>query len=177
LAGSDKRQPGGADDRRKGDRRSGRHRRSGKDRRTTDAASVENDRRSGRERRTGERRSGLDRRAEGWQAVGLDAPTDDPALEAVLVEAALGARERAHAPFSHFKVGAALETAAGDIITGCNVENATYGLTMCAERVAIFKAVSEGHREFARVAVVADTASSCGSSAGTSRSCSPIWTA
>jgi cytidine deaminase len=75
----------------------------------------------------------------------------------VLVEAALAARERAHAPFSNFKVGAALETATGDIITGCNVENATYGLTMCAERVAIFKAISDGHREFVRVAVVADT--------------------
>ncbi|MGH9312059.1 MAG: cytidine deaminase [Vicinamibacterales bacterium] len=81
----------------------------------------------------------------------------DPAIEAVLVEAAQMARERAHAPFSRFKVGAALETAAGDIITGCNVENATYGLTMCAERVAIFKAVSEGHRAFTRVVVIADT--------------------
>ena len=63
----------------------------------------------------------------------------------------------AHAPFSKFQVGAALETADGKIITGCNVENATYGLTICAERVAIFKAISEGHRRFVRVAVVADT--------------------
>jgi cytidine deaminase len=74
-----------------------------------------------------------------------------------LLEAALAARQNAHAPFSHFKVGAALETADGRIITGCNVENATYGLTICAERVAVLKAVSEGHRQFTRVAVVADT--------------------
>jgi cytidine deaminase len=74
-----------------------------------------------------------------------------------LIAAARAARERAHAPFSRFKVGAALETVDGTIVTGCNIENATYGLTMCAERVAIFKAVSEGHHEFRRVAVVADT--------------------
>jgi cytidine deaminase len=55
-------------------------------------------------------------------------------------------------------VGAALETADGQVITGCNVENATYGLTVCAERVAMFKAISEGHRQFTRIAVVADTA-------------------
>ena len=74
-----------------------------------------------------------------------------------LVDAARRAREHAVADFSHFKVGAALETADGTIITGCNVENATYGLTICAERVAMFKALSEGHRSFRRVAVVADT--------------------
>src|SRR5271165_3623449 len=74
-----------------------------------------------------------------------------------LVEAALSARQNAHAPFSHFAVGAALEDAAGRIHTGCNVENATYGLTICAERVAVFKAISEGARNFKRVAVVADT--------------------
>jgi len=67
------------------------------------------------------------------------------------------ARRRAHATYSGFKVGAALETAAGIIVTGCNIENATYGLTICAERVAMFKALSEGHRRFRRVAVVADT--------------------
>ena len=61
------------------------------------------------------------------------------------------------APFSHFKVGAALETADGTVVTGCNVENATYGLTICAERVAMFKALSEGHRTFTRIAIVADT--------------------
>ncbi len=74
-----------------------------------------------------------------------------------LIEAALRARQNAHAPFSKFKVGAALEDAAGRIHTGCNVENATYGLTICAERVAVFKAISEGARQFKRVAVVADT--------------------
>ena len=63
-----------------------------------------------------------------------------------LWEAALAARQHAHAAFSNFKVGAALETTDGLIMTGCNVENATYGLTICAERVAVFKAVSEGMR-------------------------------
>ena len=75
-----------------------------------------------------------------------------------LVAAARRAREHAVASFSGFKVGAALETASGEIITGCNVENATYGLTVCAERVAMFKALSEGHRAFTRIAIVADTA-------------------
>jgi cytidine deaminase len=74
-----------------------------------------------------------------------------------LISAALAARENAFAPFSHFKVGAALEDNEGGIHTGCNVENATYGLTMCAERVAVFKALSEGVRQFRRVAVAADT--------------------
>ena len=74
-----------------------------------------------------------------------------------LIAAARRARRHAHAAYSGFKVGAALETADGTIITGCNVENATYGLTICAERVAMFKAISEGHRRFTRVAVVADT--------------------
>ena len=74
-----------------------------------------------------------------------------------LVAAARAARQHAVAGFSHFKVGAALETADGSIITGCNVENATYGLTVCAERVAMFKALSEGHRAFRRIAIVADT--------------------
>ena len=78
---------------------------------------------------------------------------DDP-----LLAAALGARENAWAPFSKFRVGAAIEDEAGRIFTGCNVENATYGLTVCAERVAVFKAVSEGARRFRRVAVAADTA-------------------
>ena len=75
-----------------------------------------------------------------------------------LIEAARRAREHAQAAFSHFKVGAALETFDGQIITGCNIENATYGLTVCAERVAMFKALSEGHHRFARIAIVADTA-------------------
>lgn len=75
----------------------------------------------------------------------------------VLVAAARQARLRAHAPFSKFLVGAALETTGGEIITGCNVENATYGLTICAERVAVVKAISEGFRAFVRIVVVADT--------------------
>jgi cytidine deaminase len=74
-----------------------------------------------------------------------------------LLRAAREVRERAHAPFSKFKVGAAIRDDIGRIFTGCNVENATYGLTMCAERVAIFKAVSEGAGKLERVAVVADT--------------------
>ena len=74
-----------------------------------------------------------------------------------LVIAAREAREKARATFSHFKVGAALETADGRVFTGCNIENATYGLTLCAERVAVFKAVSEGLDSFRRIAVVADT--------------------
>ncbi len=74
-----------------------------------------------------------------------------------LVAAARRARRHAQAEFSGFKVGAALETADGTIITGCNIENATYGLTICAERVAMFKALSEGHRRFRRIAIVADT--------------------
>jgi cytidine deaminase len=75
----------------------------------------------------------------------------------LLIEAAKQARENAHAPYSNFRVGAALRSASGRIFGGCNVENATYGLTMCAERVAIFKAVSEGERGFSAIAVVTDT--------------------
>ena len=71
---------------------------------------------------------------------------------------AVEVRENAHATFSKFKVGAVLETTDGEAITGCNVENATYGLTICAERVALFKAISEGKRKFKRICVVADTA-------------------
>jgi len=74
-----------------------------------------------------------------------------------LIAAALAARAHAFAPFSKFRVGAAIEDGGGGIHTGCNVENATYGLTLCAERVAVFKAVSEGARKFRRVAVAADT--------------------
>ena len=77
---------------------------------------------------------------------------------AELVAAARRAREHARADYSKFKVGAALETADGTIVTGCNIENATYGLTLCAERVAMFKALSEGHTSFRRIVVVADTA-------------------
>ncbi|MEZ5319890.1 MAG: cytidine deaminase [Vicinamibacterales bacterium] len=75
-----------------------------------------------------------------------------------LVAAARAAREHAIAPFSGFRVGAALLAADGRIVTGCNIENASYGLTMCAERVALFAALSGGIRAFRHVAVVADTA-------------------
>ncbi|MEO6589981.1 MAG: cytidine deaminase [Pyrinomonadaceae bacterium] len=74
-----------------------------------------------------------------------------------LIESAEQAREKAFAPFSKFKVGAAVATKSGKIFTGCNVESATYGLTVCAERVAIWKAVSEGETEFTNLAVIADT--------------------
>jgi cytidine deaminase len=74
-----------------------------------------------------------------------------------LLTAAREARERAHAAFSRFRVGAALETVDGVVVTGCNVESATYGLTICAERVALVKALSDGHTRFTRLAVVADT--------------------
>ena len=128
-------------------------RRSGVDRRLDDRGRDDGDRRSHQERRSGERRSGRDRRDEAaWQTVSMDGTTD-----AALVAAAIAARNRARARFSGFKVGAALETGAGEIVTGCNVENATYGLTMCAERVALYKALSDGRDVFARIAVVADT--------------------
>jgi cytidine deaminase len=74
-----------------------------------------------------------------------------------LLTAALDGRKNAFAPYSKFLVGAAIEDDAGRIHTGCNVENATYGLTLCAERVAVFKAISEGARKFRRIAVAADT--------------------
>ena len=74
-----------------------------------------------------------------------------------LVEAARTARTFAIAPYSHFKVGAALRSVSGEVFTGCNVENASYGLTVCAERVALFKALSEGHRDFTMIAVAIDT--------------------
>ena len=74
-----------------------------------------------------------------------------------LIDEAIRARQNAHAPYSRFQVGAALESADGRVFPGCNLENVSYGLTICAERVAIFKAVSGGCREFLRLAVVADT--------------------
>ncbi len=79
-------------------------------------------------------------------------------LEEELIRRAKRARRNSVAPYSKFRVGAALLTKGGEIIEGCNIENASYGLTICAERVAIFKAVSEGVRRFSRIAVVTDTA-------------------
>jgi cytidine deaminase len=89
-------------------------------------------------------------------------PLDDRAL----IEAARKARERAYVPYSRFPVGAAILTADGELYTGCNIENSSFGLTNCAERTAIFKAVSEGHQRVATIAVIADTegpVSPCGS--------------
>jgi len=74
-----------------------------------------------------------------------------------LITAAKQSRENAHAPYSNFRVGAALRASSGRIFGGCNVENSTYGLTVCAERIAIFKALSEGERNFDAIAVVTDT--------------------
>ncbi|AEH51060.1 cytidine deaminase [Pseudothermotoga thermarum] len=74
-----------------------------------------------------------------------------------LIELALKAMQKAYAPYSNFKVGAALLTKSGKVYLGCNVENASYGLTICAERVAIFSAVADGEREFEKLVVVANT--------------------
>ena len=74
-----------------------------------------------------------------------------------LIQAATDARARSVAPFSKFMVGAALQTKTGKVFTGCNIESASYGLTVCAERVAIWKALSEGERDFTDLVVVADT--------------------
>ena len=113
-------------------------RRTGFDRRVEDTGRAEGNRRN-THRRLGPRR------------------TRDRSGEVDLVAAARRARENADAAFSNFKVGAALEAGDGTVFTGCNIENATYGLTICAERVAMFKALSEGHRVFTRIAIVADT--------------------
>ncbi|UYP10359.1 cytidine deaminase [Priestia megaterium] len=74
-----------------------------------------------------------------------------------LIDEAIAASKQAHVPYSHFRVGAALLTTDGKIYRGCNIENASYGLTNCAERTAIFKAVSEGDKQFSAIAVVGDT--------------------
>jgi len=74
-----------------------------------------------------------------------------------LIDAAADARENAYAPYSNFQVGAAVETEDGKIYIGCNVESASYGLTVCAERVAIWKGISRGEKRFCRIAVVVDT--------------------
>jgi cytidine deaminase len=77
--------------------------------------------------------------------------------EKELIDAATKVRENAYAPFSDFRVGSAIEMEDGEVIDGCNVESASYGLTVCAERVAIWKAISQGKRKIKRIAVVADT--------------------
>ncbi|MCD6289335.1 MAG: cytidine deaminase [Anaerolineae bacterium] len=81
----------------------------------------------------------------------------------VLIAAALSAREKAYAPYSHYSVGAAVRTRSGRVYTGCNIENASYGATVCAERVALWKAISEGEREFDTLVVVTSNGGSpCG---------------
>ncbi len=81
--------------------------------------------------------------------------------EQELVCAALEARKTAYAPYSHFPVGAALECADGTVFRGCNVENAAFGSTICAERTAVLKAVSEGHRHFRRLAIAGSSGDFC----------------
>jgi cytidine deaminase len=121
-------------------------------------ARAEADRRAGFDRRgKNQGRAGGERRNAGDRRLGPRRLRDHPG-EIDLIGAARRAREFADAAFSHFKVGAALEAADGTVVSGCNIENATYGLTICAERVAMFKALSEGHRAFTRIAIVADTA-------------------
>jgi len=146
-----------ADRRKKQDRRAPADRRSGADRRLIDKGHPEGDRRTHAERRAAERRAGDRRNEAAWQPIALEAAATGDFDDAALVAAAVDARERARARFSGFKVGAALETATGEVVTGCNIENATYGLTMCAERVALYKALSDGRDVFTRIVVVADT--------------------
>lgn len=74
-----------------------------------------------------------------------------------LIELARNAREKAYAPYSKFKVGAAVLTTKGKVYSGCNIENAAYGLCNCAERTAIFKAISDGESQFAQIVIIADT--------------------
>jgi cytidine deaminase len=158
LPGSDDKDKGWIRDRRRNhDRRSPDDRRSGADRRLVDKGRADGDRRSHQERRTAERREGDRRNESAWQPIALEIAGVGNHDDGPLVAAAVDARTRACARFSGFKVGAALETSTGEVITGCNVENATYGLTMCAERVALYKALSDGKDVFTRIVVVADT--------------------
>ena len=140
------------------ERRSGVERRRKTPRRKVDVPRAEGDRRAA-DRRAGHRRSGTDRRSEaGWTPVPIEqALMTDFKPDQSLLAAAIDARRFAQAAYSGFQVGAALEAADGRVFTGCNVENATYGLTLCAERVALVKALSEGVTVFTRIAVVADT--------------------
>jgi cytidine deaminase len=159
LPGSDKKNKGWIGDRRRPqhDRRSPKDRRSGADRRLVDKGQGDGDRRTLDERRAAQRRVGDRRNESAWQPIALELSAAGDYDDVALVAAAVDARTRARARFSGFQVGAALETSTGEVITGCNVENATYGLTMCAERVALYKALSDGKDVFTRIAVVADT--------------------
>ena len=148
MGGSDRRRPGrswAGGDRREAQRRVGTDRRR------------DSKRREGAERRRAERRTAERRSEADWAPVPLEIGViRDPPPDAALVAAAAGARRFAQARYSGFEVGAALETEDGRVVTGCNIENATYGLTLCAERVALVKALSDGHVVFTRLAVVAD---------------------
>jgi cytidine deaminase len=146
LSGSDRKWPDA-------ERRASKDRRTGERRAKTQAGTP-----SVRERRSADRRSGRERRNEaGWQPLAVNGEPAVVGSSLALLAAAAEARTRAQARYSNFKVGAALETPAGTVIGGCNIENATYGLTLCAERVALVKALSEGHQVFTAIAVVADT--------------------
>ena len=81
--------------------------------------------------------------------------------EQELCRAAIATLDRSYSPYSHFPVGAALECSDGTVFTGCNIENAAYGLTICAERTAIFKAISEGHRDFKRIVIAGKSEDYC----------------
>lgn len=81
--------------------------------------------------------------------------------EQELCRAAIAMLGRSYSPYSHFPVGAALECSDGTVFTGCNIENAAYGLTICAERTAIFKAISEGHRDFKRIVIAGKSEDYC----------------
>ena len=80
----------------------------------------------------------------------------EPEIKVTMIKMALEARKNSYSPYSHFQVGACLLTKEGRLYTGCNIENAAYGPTNCAERTAFFKAVSEGERDFAGIAIVGD---------------------
>jgi len=82
-------------------------------------------------------------------------------MEDKLIQTAIEMLDRAYVPYSHFPVGAALECADGSVYTGCNVENASYGLAICAERTAAVKAVSEGHRDFKRIVIAGNSEDHC----------------
>jgi cytidine deaminase len=146
------------------DRRAQKERRTAADRRTggggrsARGAAAKGEGRTPPERRAAERRRGRDRRSEtDWQPVAVDDGASAIDAELALVAAAVDARTHARARYSGFMVGAALETADGQVVSGCNIENASYGLTLCAERVALVKALSDGHGLFTRIAIVADT--------------------
>jgi cytidine deaminase len=82
-------------------------------------------------------------------------------MQGTLIQEAKQARMKAHAPYSHFKVGAAVQTKSGKIFQGCNIENSSYGATVCAERVALFNAYVHDEREIKAIAIIADTTTPC----------------